>query len=86
MREPQKRPKQELTPLPLECSPEPARMRLLHELWKRGSRLWPAKALTEAQGGSAESPREVVLSAESLGMAIQNAQPHSPTATVHNLH
>lgn len=35
-REPQKSPKQELTALHLECSPEPARMRCVREPWKRG--------------------------------------------------
>lgn len=45
------------------------------------------KALTEAQGVSAESPREVVLSAEFLGMAVQRAQSHrSPAVTAHNSH
>lgn len=87
MTEPQESPTQELTPLPLEYSPKPARMRLLHDLWKRGNRLWPAKALTEARGGSAESLREVVLSTESLGRAVQNAQSHrSPTVTLDNSH
>lgn len=43
------------------------------------------KALTEAQGVRAESPREVVLSAESLGMTVRRAQSHRcPAVIAHN--